>query len=90
MRVGNVVFIANETFSVTTHVVVDSDSTQSNKKANENLNPLKRNDSGSAWTQFPNGEWNITGVKKFMIFLYRFNEIFDPNSSKIKVTGTEE
>ena len=124
------------------------------------MNPSKRNDNGSAWTQFPNGEWNITGVKggpnqnvdgtvkdnqlttdahqllnvrnndgsikmdengnpetvddwgynihftgnsntagcigvkgessmKFIVWLYSLNEKFDPNSSKIKVTGTE-
>ena len=46
--------------SVTTHVVANSDDTQSNKKANENLNPEKRNDNGSAWTLFPNGTWDIT------------------------------
>ena len=159
VRDRNLVFIANETFAVTTHVIEKNDKNQPDKNANENLNPLKRNDNGSAWTQFPNGEWDITGVKdapqqnidtyckkqlttnahqllpkrnkdgsiveddgktvtvddwgynihytensntagcigvrdekkmKFMIFLYRFNEIFDPNSSKIKVTGTEE
>ena len=63
LKVGNVTFNANENVKVTTHVVADSDKTQSNKKANENLNPQKRNTNGSAWTQFPNGEWKITGSK---------------------------
>ena len=159
VTIGNVTFVADETFSVTTHVVANSDTSQPNKKANENLNPEKQNPNGSAWTQFPNGEWNITGFKdgpnknvdgfvdeqlttdahqllkkrdadgnvitkngkdvsvddwgynihytensntagcigvkskaamKFIMFLYKFNERFDPNSSTIKVTGTEE
>ena len=150
----------NDTCKITTHVVADSDSSQSNKKANENLNPEKRNSNGSAWTQFPNGTWNITecvdtpqqnvdvyceeqlrtnahqelvkrdnkgnpilddngnattvddtgynihftpysntagcvGLKdklqmKFLIFLYKLNEQFDPKSSTITVTGSEE
>ena len=28
------------------------------------MNPQKRNTNGSAWTQFPNGEWKITGSKE--------------------------
>ena len=147
--------------SVTTHVVANSDDTQRNKKANENLNPEKRNDNGSAWTQFPNGTWDITecvdtpqqnadvyaeeqlrtnahqllpkrvkgsdtikvddegnpiyvddwgynihftpwsntagciGVKdkakmKFLIYLYKLNEMVDPKTSTITVTGSEE
>ena len=160
VRDRNLVFIANETFAVTTHVIEKNDKNQPDKNANENLNPLKRNNNGSAWTQFPNGEWDITGVKdapqqnidtyckeqlitnahqllpkrdgegaiiydksgkvevvddwgynihytensntagcigiknkksmNFLIFLYKLNEILDPNSSKIKVIGTGE
>ncbi|QTQ11706.1 hypothetical protein HRI96_05535 [Treponema parvum] len=159
VKVGNYRFLSNFNVKVTTHVVANSDSTQPNKKANVNLNPQKRNANGSAWTQFPNGEWNITGAKagpnqnadtmvdeqlttdahqvlpkrdnksniimedgivqttddwgynvhftensntagcigvkdklamKFIMFLYRFNEKYDPNTSKIKVTGSEE
>ena len=159
VKAGDYRFLADFKVNVTTHVVANSDSTQSNKKANVNLNPQKRNDNGSAWTQFPNGEWNITGAKdgpnqnidgtvdsqlttnayqilpirnddgsiktdkngnmtvndtgynihftensntagcigvkdklamKFIMFLYRFNEKHDPNTSKIKVTGSEE
>lgn len=63
VKVGNYRFLSNFNVNVTTHVVANSDSTQPNKKANVNLNPQKRNDNGSAWTQFPNGEWNITGAK---------------------------
>lgn len=160
IRICGVRISVNETVKVTTHVIANSDSTQPNKKANENLNPEKRNDNGSAWTQFPNGEWNITGSKntpqqnadvyceeqlrtdahqilpkrdsdgnilykedgtqqtvddggynihftpysntagcigvkdkssmKFLMQLFKLNEKFDPNSSKIIVTGVEE
>ena len=160
LKIGNMLFKSNETFNVTTHVVADSDTSQPNKKANVNLNPVKHNDNGSSWTQFPNGEWDITesidtpkenvdtyceeqlrtnahqvlpkrdengkiifnddgsaqtvddwgynihftpnsntagciGVKdkmamKFIIFLFKFNEKYDPKTSKILVTGSEE
>ena len=51
--------LVNENVKITTHVIANSDSTQPNKKANENLNPANRNPNGSAWTQYPNGTWDI-------------------------------
>lgn len=63
LKLGKKEFNKSFTVKVTTHVVANSDSSQPNKAANENLNPKKHNDNGSAWTQCPNGEWNITGVK---------------------------
>ena len=47
---------------VTTHVVPDGDTTQ-DPAANENINRWERA-TGNYWTQIPNGEHTITGVKK--------------------------
>ena len=60
VNIGSGHVVSEFKVSVTTHVIADSDASQPNKKANANLNPEKRNGNGSAWTQFPNGTWDIT------------------------------
>ena len=46
---------------ITTHVVANSDSSQPH---DANVNYLKQDNSdGTYWTQFPNGNWDITEIK---------------------------
>ena len=58
----NGVTLINFNSKVTTHVVLDGDTTQ-DPAANVNTNQWDASD-GSFWTQYPNGTWKITEVKQ--------------------------